>query len=211
MVKEIKMEQPLTALHRMSPAEFKIRLRMQGYDDKYFSDMRFGSRQLRRFLTYWAQDDDGKYIPCVHDLPGLDDIYLASWAIKLVKRPKGYLAKCDKRNKTIKLQANLSNIEQKYTILHELIHFYEFSLWDRYRQILCIYFFKKLCRKIGEKSLLELIHIDEFLFQIGYGHTVLFVLKSLELDLKLHLSPGTIYGYERERNFNPDLDNEGKD
>jgi hypothetical protein len=205
-LKKKNEEKSLSVYERMNTLERKIWNRMINYNEQYFYDMQFRPRQLQRFLTHWEYDENGKPVACVDDLPGCEDMVLVSWTIKLVKRPKGYLGKCEKRNKLIRLKANLSRQELKYVILHELIHVYEFTLWERYRQILCIYFFKKLSRRIGERKLFELVHMDEFAYlnRAGYGHNVLFMLKSLDLDLRLGLSLGTIYGYERERYFNPE-------
>ncbi|MCL4419554.1 hypothetical protein M1146_05660 [Patescibacteria group bacterium] len=81
------------------------------------------------------------------------------------------------------------------TLLHEIIHAFEFMLSGvRLDNFVTVRLFVELSYKIPNLS--ELINRDSHLD--NKEHTTLFLLKSLKLDLELNLKSGTIYAYGRE-------------
>jgi hypothetical protein len=193
---------------RMNSAEIKLWNNALDYEDKYFLDMQFKTAKLKKFFAEKILDDSGKWIDVCDDLPGWEHINISDWTIKIVHTASFY-GECNKNKKLIKIKSGLSKQEEKHTLLHELIHAYEdMLLLERYKQILCFYFYKKFVpKKFSERKFFELIRMDDFLFRAqplaDSGHSVLFLLKSIDLDLRLKLPRGTIYSYQREKHLNP--------
>jgi len=194
------------------------------YDDKYFSDMRLDTMEIiRRFGRIEQLDDKGirrKYLdesPIMKDNP----LYVDKWSIKLVSRLKdGALGRCEKKNKVIKIVKGRNKSELKLTLLHELIHVYE-SLYNEffylkiYEQWLCIYLYERLIKRLGAKVIKELLDYDLNFFIVRDSsfssfHSLLFLFKSLDLDLKLKKPLGSVYCYGREELFKGIQDNVSK-
>ena len=102
---------------------------------------------------------------------------------------------CDFKRRTIE-------IKQKYkddvpTILHEMIHAYEFMLPEHYRQLLIIFLFKKLNQKVT--NLVKYIKKDSH--SLLRVRSPLFLLKSIDLDIRLKKPLGTVYAYDRTNLF----------
>ena len=200
----MKETRRLPPIARMTPKEREIWQLALKLDEEYFRDMRFETKKLKNLLTYYMEDENKKMRKAIDDLPGWENLNLFDWVIKIRKRRK-YLGACDKKRKTIYIYHKLKGEELKTTLLHELIHYYEGVLLESYRQVLLLYFYEKILKKIGRKKFWLFIRFDKFFLELSNKpqfHTVLFLLKSLDLDLRLKLPFGTINSYGREEFFN---------
>jgi len=204
--------------------EDKLMERMIKYDYKYFSDMRLDTMEIiRRFGRTEGLDDKGVRKTNLEKSPIMEHypLYLLDWNIKLVSRLKdGALGRCEKKNKIIKIVKGRNKSELKLTLLHELIHVYE-SLYEEllytkiYEQWLCIYLYERLIKRLGAKVINELLNIDLHFYilndsSFGSLHSLLFLFKSLDLDLKLRKPLGSVYSYGREELFKGIQDNVSK-
>ncbi len=92
-------------------------------------------------------------------------------------------------------------------LLHEMIHAYEVELRKKsecHRQYIIIRLTEKLLPKIND--LIKIISFDHRPDQRIQDeqlliHNPLFILKSLELDITLKQPIGTIFGYEKEKDY----------
>lgn len=87
-------------------------------------------------------------------------------------------------------------------LLHEMIHVYENVLDDFptfYRDILLWQLYKRMSRKISDldQRIQAFTHLSnqQKLDAIGGCHDVLFLLKSFDLDIKMHYPLGSVLGY----------------
>lgn len=195
----------------MSADERKLWDKMQEYDEKYFADMRFETKYLeRKFARMEILDDDGNWKDILTDPPMKEDsFFVADWSIKLVDNINDYaVGRCNREDMIIEILTDVKGFrEQKYVLLHELIHVYEY-LYERnrgykgYEQYLVLHLYKRLEKKIGKNKFNSLIDTGlNFELIRDCLHSLLFLFKSLELDLKLKKPFGTIYGYGREDYF----------
>lgn len=93
----------------------------------------------------------------------------------------------------------LVEISNKYntkdTLLHEMIHVYEFILKSyQLDDFVLLKLYDELLPKI--KNLKKIISLDKH--AAFKEHSLLFILKSIKLDLELGYKLGTIYQYGRE-------------
>lgn len=185
---------------QMTLAEYVLWKEMVGEYDEYFSDMRFKNKELKKFLEVEMERPDGKWDTVTEDLPGYEELDLAYWAIKLKKR-MDCEGKCISKKRTIEIKQTDDEKDLKYTIIHEMIHAYENMLLNRYRQLLCFFLRKKMFRHgLTERRFLRLLKVDDCWARTDSGtaaHSILFLLKAMELDRRLKLPPGTIHGYGR--------------
>ena len=190
---------------RMTPEEFEIFMKMLDYEEKYFADMMFKTRELESYLRIKMQGEDGNWHDVQEDLPGWKNVDLSLWTIRLKKRMGIAAGRCLGKKKIIEIKKTNDNNSLKYTLIHEMIHAYEEMLFDRYRQLLCFYFKKKLfAQGLTERKFKKLLELDEFLARANSHtvfHSVLFMLKALSLDRRLRVSEGTIHGYGREEHY----------
>lgn len=199
----------------MNVEERKIWEMMLEYDDKYFSDMRFERNEFRRrFGRIKEQDDNGTWKMYFEKSPVMQDAprYLDKWIIKLVSRLKdGAIGRCERKNKVIKIVKEQNKSGFRLTLLHELIHVYEvlyeeYAYWKIYEQWLCIYLYERLKKRLGAKVIKEFLDTDLnfFIFRDSKYrsfHSLLFLFKSLDLDLCLGKCFGTVYAYGRKELF----------
>ena len=103
---------------------------------------------------------------------------------------------CDPKVNTIWIDAE--NLHNDITLLHEMIHAYDsvlYKTFSAHRDYVVLKLYEKL--RITIPDLLQLITID--LHTGNITHSLLFMLKSLDLDLRLDKPLGTVYSYGRER------------
>jgi hypothetical protein len=185
---------------QMTLVEYALWKKMVGEYDDYFSDMRFENKELKKFLEVEMEMPDGKWDKVTENLPGCDLLNLSLWAIRIKKR-MDCDGKCISKKRIIELKKTDDESELKYTIIHEMIHAYESVLFDRYRQLLCFFLRNKMFRHgLTERRFLRLLRADDMWarsYSSTVAHSVLFLLKALELDRRLKLPPGTIHGYGR--------------
>lgn len=211
-MKSDKTSIPATKEHpffQMNETEKDIWNKMLKYDDTYFSDMKIEKKELlRRFGRIQYQEEDKSWrtayddFPLQHEIPCLDN-----WVIKIVDEKKMKVwGKCVGERKTIKIAEGLNRSELKQLLLHEMIHAYEGlhkkgKGYEVYRQFFLLYFYRKLKNKIGLDVLNEIIENGLHFTLLKDMHTPLFLLKSLDLDLRLKKQWGTIHSYRRADYF----------
>lgn len=128
------------------------------------------------------------------------NIHLNDWWVSYSDREhrinKNYGGVCRGKQKRIIIRKSRNNKAERNTLLHEMIHAYEFMLPEHYRQYLVIYLYSKVAKKIGSRKLTRVFDSDSY---IGFvKHNPLFLLKSLDLDIRFRRPLGTIYSYGRE-------------
>ena len=199
----------------MDVEELEIWRKMLGYDEEYFLDMKFGKPEIRReFGRIEVKEKMGTSKEYIEDSPLSTEAscYTAKWIIRLVDKTKDeMMAQCVKENKEIKITKGLDKNRLKFTLLHELIHVYEalyeeFKYCEIYKQWLCIYLYESIKKRIGEKLIKKILEyeLNYFIFRESRYrsfHSLLFLFKSLDLDLYLGKRFGTVYGYGREELF----------
>jgi len=207
------MKKRIPPWEAMNVTEYKLWEKMQDYDEKYFSDMRLMARKLRsKIRKAKFEDDDGKWktyyedFPLDQNLPGVDE-----WYLKIVKfKEEGLRGRCIKRKKIVEVLKDPNRSLLKTIILHELIHVYEFIYEEHwflkaYREFLLLYLYRKLEEdtRVGPKVLEDFINFDiHILIHQRDKHSLLFLLKALDLDLRLKKPLGTVYSYGRLEIFN---------
>jgi len=197
----------------MNPEELVIWRKMLDYDEKYFADMRLESKGIIKKLKQAEfKDDDGKWktyyedSPFDQEIPGAED-----WFIKIRNRFKEewIFGCCNRRTKTVEILKGLSKCKLRLVLLHELIHVYEYIykkyyFLKAYKEYLLLYLNKKQEKdnRIGTRVLEDFVNFDlHILTHQRDKHSLLFLLKSLDLDLRLKKALGTIYSYGRPEIF----------
>lgn len=188
--KEEKNDSYINWLQTASDEEKNLQDIMFDYEEKYFQDMTF--KKIDRRLTKTRVD--GKSSDSIPDI----FINLWDWKIKL-RNLRTSEGRCHGKENTIFIKKRLDTKSRKETLLHEMVHAYE-HLLSKYphfmEELLLIQLYNKLKPKI--KRLDEYIYSsNHFDFRVN-SHGVLFLLKSLELDLRLKKQFGTIFSYGRE-------------
>ena len=97
------------------------------------------------------------------------------------------------------------NVENDNVILHEMIHLHEFVLNEQllfYHDTLLWALYSDLRTKIEnlDKLISSHAHIlgEQNIYHMGGLHDILFLLKSLELDIRMGYRLGTVFGYDME-------------
>jgi hypothetical protein len=172
---------------------------MLKYEDMYFKDMTLNLKKIYMKL-FSSKSKSGQIV--FHD-----DLFISlgnNWTIKYVKRPKKfYGGRCSPNKKTIYINRNLTKEETKIVVLHEMIHAYEFLLLEQkqYQDYVFLYLYEMLSKKFGKKKLLRIISVDVHrLITVGQ-HSIMFLFKSLDLDLRFKRPLGTVHSYGREELF----------
>lgn len=111
-----------------------------------------------------------------------------------------------------KIVINKKHVNNKATILHEMIHAHEYILQKQktlLKEIVLIELYKNLKPQLAKRSL----NLDAIIFnhaniphnqdlsEYGGEHDLLFLLKSLDLDLKCDFELFTVFGYDYIRAF----------
>ena len=173
---------------------------MLAYERQYFGDLTLKNATIRkRFKHGWAK--------------GIPTISLQEWRIEPVKiiRYDQYLfAQSDFMEKSIifhkKATYAVSKERLTEVLLHEMIHAYEALLRINFNNIpegenvvqyLMGYLTLKIYDSLGAKFKTIFEFISDSRFWVD-GHSILFVLKSFDLDIRLKRPLGTILGYERD-------------
>ncbi|HOC37652.1 MAG TPA: hypothetical protein PKJ77_00055, partial [Thermodesulfobacteriota bacterium] len=90
----------------------------------------------------------------------------------------------------------------EYTLLHEMIHAYESLIPQALQQYLVLFLYGKLSETFGTGELDRIIRTEQHCLAVV--HDLLFLLKSLDLDLAMDLAPGAIIDYGSEEFFDPE-------
>jgi hypothetical protein len=174
------------------------------FEERYFSDMTL--KEFEKELTKYEILEDGNLIETYGDLVldlGLEicgNNPASWWRFSIVENPdpdnKEVAGVCYGKERIIKISEQ--HKDDDITLLHELIHAYEVMLgqYSRFEQFLVLKLYEKLLPRIP--NLMELVILDNHRDLIVQQHNPLFMLKSLDLDLRLEKTLGTVYSYERD-------------
>jgi hypothetical protein len=82
-----------------------------------------------------------------------------------------------------------------------MIHHYDHELVESgLRDFVLINLYDKLLRFISKKNLFEILCYETHqVFRIGASHSILFILKSLDLDIRLNKKLGTVMAYGKKK------------
>jgi hypothetical protein len=176
------------------------------FENIYFSDMTFkpGTFIHDYFIHEPGLDQDGYEVDTGLDIETLG-ISIASYRFRVsrLRKSEGW---CDSRKRMITVSSK--SFEDDSALLHEMIHAYEDCLYRRdeaflirqsLRDLLTHFMYKSLSKDVInlDEVIHEFIHIRPFDGKVGNGgfHSLLFLLKSLDLDLRLEKKIGTVFGY----------------
>ena len=184
--------------------EKEVAEKVYEYESTYFDDMRFEPDSITGdFFALEIQDDSGKWQKVYEDTPSF--ISLSASYIFKISRIRGAMGRCYPKKHIICIHPKYKT--DKTIILHEMIHAYEFILLETplgrtLRDILYIRLYNSLKPKIKDIDKLIMAHAhileQKDISERGGYHGILFYLKSLDLDLRLDLKPGTVCGYGRD-------------
>jgi len=175
------------------------------YEDQYFEDFTLKPDSiLHDLLVYEVQDKKGNTFEDFDDLPAVMELG-ENYTFK-IKKLKNCIGVCNTR--LMKITIDPEYAENSAVILHEMIHAYidlfkksKYAIIETLFECLLLRLYNDLKTKIPdlEKRIIEHTHtIGQEDFKGKGSHGLLFFLKSLDLDLRLGLPLGRIYGYGRE-------------
>lgn len=189
-------------LRKLSKQELKNRYLLVDLEGKYFDDLTLDKFSRSR-ITKVEVEGEGNYYS---DLPQISIVKKYLIEIKTPgKKDANYTAECDYDNKVIRLFRGRYEKDKIITLLHEMTHAYdnELNKYPTWRDYLLIYFYRKLCARLGGGRVNRMISLESHPdFYVSQGHNLLFVLKCLELDLRLKRKLGTVFAYGRPKHFN---------
>jgi hypothetical protein len=184
-------------LKTRSHAEYELQSMALTYEEKYFSDLRLTEPSIhKKLLVYQVQCDDGTWIDTSDDL----NITVDDWIFKYRRSPN-WLGFCDDKHRTIYIRTGLDETKHKAALLHEMIHAYEAMLSQPYREWLLLELHKRMLRRVSPAKLHRYIAASTHTIVHNNAHGILFLLKSLELDLRFRWKLGTVFGYNRQDYF----------
>ena len=112
-----------------------------------------------------------------------------------------YMGTFDPIKQSITINTEYLGVE--HVILHEMIHLHEYVLeraGSQYREIYFYCLYKELEPQISDldKRIEEYAHVSntDEIMKIGGFHSILFLMKSFDLDLKMGYELGTVMGYD---------------
>lgn len=159
-----------------------------GYEGEYFEDM---TLEAYPAIVEALEYENGEFPrPCIE-----------SMCFRIAEDMGGSAGECDMRRREISIAEE--HLNDKTVILHEMIHFYEHTLNDR-DCALRDYILAKLWQKLspGIPDLKDRVdsfvgewESDSWMIKNGGTHSILFLLKSLDLDQRLNVPLGTVFGY----------------
>jgi len=167
-----------------------------------FDDMLFKSGYATHdfvAIQYKDTDSDNWHddeLDLPNDLQYLDDGYM----IFVSDLENDTCGQYNHENKAITIDTKSQNDDS--VLLHEMIHVYEHIIDEHliyYRDAIFICLYRDLKNKIPniDDIILEHGHIynQNSIANIGGVHSILFLLKSFDIDLKMNYSIGTTFGY----------------
>lgn len=169
----------------------------------YFSDMLFEEGSLTgELIKCQSQLDDGSWqddtVVLPHELKDFRYTYFKRKVESLENNCAGYF---DPKEQLLCISKEY--LENDSIILHEMIHLHEFVLNGLplfYHDTLLWALYVDLKEKINnlDRIILGHAHIlaEQKIYNKGGMHDILFLLKSMDLDIKMDYSLGTVFGYE---------------
>ena len=196
---------PVTTTKRSFNSDNRLRLLAAIYEDRYFKDVRMEVMGLKNRYFKHQIEHDGRLLEVYDDSMGDTGISIMHKYVFLYQEMgeenKNLSGLCDVEKREIWVNSETVTTDEdiELTLLHEMIHGYEGILPENYRQLLVLFLYEKLAKRIGKRKLDRFMKIDQN--SILLVHTPLFLLKSLTIDLARRLPLGTIYAYRREEMF----------
>ena len=187
----------------MTSEESELHDLISGYEEEYFDDFTFKPNSIITPYIESKVEDDGEvyteYDQVPIEMTSLSNSYYRLSVSEIDDNTEGQV---DNLNRIITIPYR--NITDKSLVLHEMIHAYEGELirWnDNYRTILTLCLYKKLSTKILDLDIRLASHghpsVEHVTSLEGGTHSILFFLKSLDLDLHCEYKLGTVCGYGR--------------
>ena len=185
--------------------ELRLAEKAKKFENEYFTDMTFIPNSFIHdyFIHEPVEEEDGFEGEGGFNIDTLGiSITSCRFKISRSKKYEGYYS-IGKRIITISAE----KMEDDSILLHEMIHAYEDMMLNKdylglrltLRELLTHFLDKALSKKIMnlEDVIHEFIHIRPYDDKTRDGgfHGLLFLLKSLDLDLRLKIKPGTVFGY----------------
>ena len=174
------------------------------YEEKYFEDMTLEDESIRDSFKV-TFEKDGKDVGGSWGEPPY--VTLGDGWKFVEKRLRKWDGRCRGKRFKVEIKQGLFEEERKITLLHEMIHAYERELvWvegvgGKMRELLYIVLYKKLISTAGQEKMDELLRIAVSSLFWESGHSILFTLKALDLDIRLKLPYGSIFGYGKTEWF----------
>jgi hypothetical protein len=163
------------------------------YEENYFSDLRLTAPSIRkRVLQFERQLPDGTWTICEDEC----EVTIMKWIFKL-RRSTKFEGQCNWKQRTIYISTGLTDIEYQAALLHELIHAYESQLPHTFREWLVLDLHSRMTKLVRPRRLSHYVNISTHSLVHEQSHGVLFLLKSLDLDLRFGWKFGTVFGYGR--------------
>lgn len=167
------------------------------FELEYFEDLTL--KIFEKSKDFETTHDDGtvEYV----DMPpiSLDAEYKIR--VEMASNKETANAQCDTKNRVITLFNGRYEKSKNITLLHEMIHAYEYKLRElmTWRDFVLIYLYKKMSKKIGMTKLRSILSTESHpWFFINTAHNLLFVLKCIELDIRLKKKLGSVLAYGRD-------------
>lgn len=169
----------------------------------YFSDMIFDEDSIiYEYLKFMKAD--GTYVPGNYPLPfELGDYFTYNWfrtEVKEIESGAKFSGSYDGIRLTLRMHPDY--VDDDSTLLHEMIHLHEMVINDlpwHYHDILYWALYQDLCTKIDglDDAIKIFAHLpaESKLYSYGGEHDILFLLKSLDLDMRMEYEFGKVLGY----------------
>ena len=182
--------------------EWNLKIKFESLFEDYFEEVRFEPDSITGEYLKVNINGHDTYID-----PYEEVINLCEYFEYQITQLEGDTAGCvDVINKVVTIDPEYINDEN--VLLHELIHMVEAqykTLPSFYYDIEFIALYNKLSKKIQNLNEIILQHTHILnandVAESGGSHGILFLLKSIEIDLRKNYELGTICGYNRTEMF----------
>ena len=179
-------------LYERSSAEYELYQRLLEYEEQYFEDMRLADNSLSLNGIFF---DLANYNDC--DSLALDNNY---FRVFIVGNDSGFLGRTNSTEHIIEI--SVDKAQDKSVILHEMIHAHE-DLLQNMEPTMCeclvLSLYLKLSHKVPNIDQRIISHAERYnqddIYKAGGQHSLLFFLKSLDMDIRCKYSFGTVFGY----------------
>lgn len=177
-----------------TPEEQRLFEMAYDFEDKYFEDLSLKKYEKSPIGYVQHLDGDIEYLD-LNPNPNIIKI-----RIETPKKNENIAALYDLKDKKIVFFKGKYEYDKKMTLLHEMIHFYDYELTlNGMRDFVLINLYNKVLKFISKKDLFRILWTENNpAAAIGNGHTTLFILKALELDIRLNKKLGTVLAYGRK-------------
>lgn len=171
----------------------------------YFGDMRFESDSiLHDFVIVQTKNNEGVWVDCTTDLPPSFDPFSYQWFTYHIKEVDPLTqGRFDHEEQSLTISPRY--VEDEVTILHELIHLHEFVIDELplyYHELVLWCLYQNLRSKVSNLDIIikKCVHIydQDMLNSRAGAHGILFLLKSIDIDLRKGYPLGTVFGYGRK-------------